>query len=137
MTTSRRKGLGNGPQAPSQPGWGPETRRGKGVDDDDVAKTIKDFGNGPQGENRIERVDAIGNVVITTPEEVVRGDEGVYDVLREVATLDGGVRVTRGENQLNGERAEVNLKTGVSRMLPGKKSGGRVKGLFTPDKQDN
>lgn len=95
------------------------------------------FGNGPQGENRIERVDAIGNVVITTPEEVVRGDEGVYDVLREVATLDGDVRVTRGENQLNGERAEVNLKTGVSRMLPGKKSGGRVKGLFTPDKQDN
>ena len=95
------------------------------------------FGAGPNGENRIEQVDAIGNVVITTPEEVVRGREGVYDVIREIATLEGGVRVTRGENQLNGERAEVNLKTGVSRMLPGKKSGGRVKGLFIPDKQDN
>lgn len=95
------------------------------------------FGDGPDGENRIERVDAIGNVVITTPEEVVHGDEGVYDVLREVATLIGDVRVTRGENQLNGNRAEVNLKTGVSRMLPGGKSGGRVKGLFTPEKNDN
>jgi lipopolysaccharide export system protein LptA len=93
------------------------------------------FGDGPNGENRIERVDAIGNVMIATPEEVVHGNEGVYDVLREVATLAGNVRVTRGDNQLNGERAEVNLKTGVSRMLPGGKSGGRVKGLFTPDRQ--
>lgn len=95
------------------------------------------FGDGPEGENRIEQVDAVGNVVITTPEEVVRGNEGVYDVLREVATLTGAVRVTRGENQLNGERAVVNLKTGVSRMLPGTASGGRVKGLFTPEKENN
>lgn len=95
------------------------------------------FNDGPDGENRIERVDAIGNVKITTPEEVVRGNEGVYDVLREVATLAGNVRVTRGDNQLNGERAEVNLKTGVSRMLPGSGSGGRVKGLFTPQKDGN
>ncbi|MEQ8587742.1 MAG: LptA/OstA family protein [Thalassobaculaceae bacterium] len=91
------------------------------------------FGDGPDGENRIEQVDAVGNVVITTPEEVVRGNEGVYDVLREVATLTGAVRVTRGENQLNGERAVVDLKTGVSRMLPGTGGGGRVKGLFTPE----
>jgi lipopolysaccharide export system protein LptA len=95
------------------------------------------FGTGPKGENRIEQVDALGNVVITTPEEVVHGDEGVYDVLREIATLEGDVRVTRGENQLNGDRAEVNLKTGVSRMLPGSSSGGRVKGLFTPEKGKN
>jgi len=95
------------------------------------------FGEGPNGENRIEQVDALGNVVITTPEEVVHGDEGVYDVLREVATLEGDVRVTRGENQLNGERAVVNLKTGVSRMLPGSKAGGRVKGLFTPERENN
>ena len=95
------------------------------------------FGEGPNGENRIEQVDALGNVVITTPEEVVHGDEGVYDVLSEVATLEGDVRVTRGENQLNGERAVVNLKTGVSRMLPGSKAGGRVKGLFTPERENN
>ncbi|WPZ36165.1 LptA/OstA family protein [Thalassobaculum sp. OXR-137] len=95
------------------------------------------FGDGPNGENRIEQVDALGNVVITTPEEVVHGKEGVYDVLREVATLEGDVRVTRGENQLNGERAVVNLKTGVSRMLPGSKSGERVKGLFTPEREKN
>lgn len=95
------------------------------------------FGDGPEGENRIERVDAIGNVVITTPEEVARGNEGVYDVLREIATLAGDVRVTRGENQLNGERAEVNLKTGLSKMLPGSTSGGRVRGLFMPESDSN
>ena len=44
----------------------------------------------------------------------------------------GDVRITRGQNQLNGARAEVDFKTGVSRMLAdGDK--GRVKGLLTPE----
>ena len=76
-------------------------------------------------------VEADGNVVITTPEEVARGREGVYNADKGTATLTGDVRITRGENQLNGERAVVNLNTGVSRLLPAAK-GERVKGLFTP-----
>lgn len=84
------------------------------------------------GATRLTRVDATGNVVITTPQEVARGQEGVYNALEEKATLNGDVRITRGENQLNGQRAVVDLRTGVSRLLPGDGSGGRVKGLFTP-----
>jgi len=80
----------------------------------------------------LSRVDAEGNVVITTPEEVARSREAVYDARKGTATLDGDVRITRGKNQLNGERAVVDLNTGVSRLLPAGKSGGRVKGLFTP-----
>ncbi|NQW10649.1 MAG: hypothetical protein HQ481_12310 [Alphaproteobacteria bacterium] len=84
------------------------------------------------GGTQITRVDATGNVVITTAQEVARGREGVYNALEEKATLIGDVRITRGENQLNGQRAVVDLKTGVSRLLPSDGSGGRVKGLFTP-----
>lgn len=90
------------------------------------------FREAQKGGTELTRVDADGDVVITTPQEVARGREGVYDALKGTATLDGDVRITRGENQLNGQRAVVNLNTGVSRLLPAAKGGDRVKGLFTP-----
>lgn len=90
------------------------------------------FQEAKKGGTELARVEADGNVVITTPQEVARGREGVYNALKGTATLDGDVRITRGKNQLNGERAEVNLNTGVSRLLPAAKGGDRVKGLFTP-----
>ena len=48
----------------------------------------------------------------------------------ELAILTGTVKVTRGKNQLNGDRAEVNMKTGVSRLLA--TAGQRVHTLITP-----
>ncbi|MBI1208175.1 MAG: hypothetical protein GC191_12930 [Azospirillum sp.] len=90
------------------------------------------FVEGKKGGTTLGQVDATGNVVITTPTEVARGREGVYNADKGTATLTGDVRITRGKNQLNGERAIVNLNTGISRLLPAGKDGGRVKGLFTP-----
>ena len=90
------------------------------------------FEKSKKGGTVLSQVEADGNVVITTPEEVARGREGVYNAQKGTATLTGDVRITRGKNQLNGERAVVNLNTGVSRLLPAGKDGGRVKGLFTP-----
>jgi len=69
------------------------------------------------GKQALKRVDAIGNVVITTPTEIAKGDSGEYNAETQVATLTGNVRLTRGDNQLNGDRAEVNMKSGVSRLL--------------------
>jgi lipopolysaccharide export system protein LptA len=90
-----------------------------------------------QGTLKAVRMDAVGNVVITTPQEVARGNEGVYNVKKGVATLSGDVKITRGETQLNGSIAEVNFKTGISRLLSSGKSNsnGRVKGLFSPRKK--
>jgi lipopolysaccharide export system protein LptA len=85
---------------------------------------------GKDGKTSVQRIGAEGNVMIITPTEIVQAKRGVYDVVREVATLDGGVKITRGENQLNGQRAEINMKTGVSRLLSG--STGRVQGLIIP-----
>lgn len=84
-----------------------------------------------------KRMDAVGNVVITTPEEVARGNEGIYNVDSETAVLQGNVRITRGENQLDGERAEVNMKTGISKLLSSKDGAKqRVRGLFNPKTGD-
>ena len=83
----------------------------------------------------LKQVDAQGQVQISTPTEFVTSDSGVYHVDREVAELVGAVKITRGEAQLNGEYAEVNLATGVSRLLsapPGGQSDTRVRGLLAP-----
>jgi lipopolysaccharide export system protein LptA len=74
----------------------------------------------------LKRVVAFGNVMITTENEVLRGDRGDYNGKTKIATLTGNVKLTRGDNQLNGEKAVVDLNTGVSRMV------GRVQGVFIP-----
>jgi lipopolysaccharide export system protein LptA len=79
---------------------------------------------------RLDRVEAFGNVAIRTEAETVQGDRGVYTALTGIALLGGNVRITRGQNQLNGALAEVNLRTGVSRLLAAQ--GARVTGLVVP-----
>lgn len=90
------------------------------------------FVNDKDGKSRVRQLDAFDNVVITTPDEVVRSHRGVYDVETGIATLTGSVKITRGDNQLNGEYAEVDLNTGVSRLF-GRGKGG-VQGIITPEK---
>ena len=82
----------------------------------------------PAGDDRskLQRVEAIGAVVITTPDDMARGREAVYDAATGLATLCGDVEIRRGDNVLRGKCAEVNLNTGVSRLVGG---GGNVTGL--------
>src|SRR5262249_39691468 len=99
------------------------------------------------GKQSLKRVEALGNVVITTPTEVARGNRGDYDADTQVATLTGNVRLTRGDNQLNGDRAEVNMKTGISTLLAGDgrpaagqtnpAEGKRVRVLLMPGQADS
>ena len=84
----------------------------------------------------IERIEAFENVRISTPSEFARGDRGVYNTRTEIATLTGNVRITRGQNQLNGGWGQVNLRTGVSRLRGGPPEtggGSRVRALLQPD----
>ena len=93
------------------------------------------FRRDDEGRLVLEQVDAEGQVEISTPTDFVTGDSGVYHVDKELAELIGGVKITRGETQLNGEYAEVNLATGVSRLLaapPGGETDTRVHGLIVP-----
>jgi lipopolysaccharide export system protein LptA len=95
-------------------------------------------GRQSQSDSRLERMDAVGGVVITTPEEVARGERGVYFEDSGIATLTGSVKITRGQNQLNGDAAEVNLRTGISRMInqPGR-ANGPVRALLVPEKRED
>lgn len=80
-----------------------------------------------KSETELSRVEAIGGVVITTPEDSAKGKEAVYDAKTGVATLCGDVEIRRGANVLRGRCAEVNLNTGVSKLLGG---GGGIQGVL-------
>jgi lipopolysaccharide export system protein LptA len=85
--------------------------------------------------SRISRIDAFGNVRVSTPTQIAQSAKGVYNLDTQIATLVDRVRVTQGKSQLNGDYAEVNLSTGVSRMLSGQAAGtagARVSALIVP-----
>lgn len=90
---------------------------------------------GAAGANSISRIDAVGKVFISSPEETAQGDTGVYDLDKRTIVLEGkSVVLTRGPNVLRGQRAVMNLDTGRSVMETA--PGGRVKGLFVPQKKE-
>lgn len=88
------------------------------------------FRTNGDGKAEIKQIDAFDNVLISSPSDIVRAKQGVYDLETGIVTVTGSVKITRGENQLNGEYAEVNLNTGVSRLFGGKTQG--VRGYFMP-----
>ncbi|MCE2509682.1 MAG: hypothetical protein J4G10_01690 [Alphaproteobacteria bacterium] len=88
-----------------------------------------------EGKRKLRRLEAYENVHVSTPTEIIRGSRGVYNVDSGIATIAGSVKITRGNDQMNGEYAEVDMNTGVSRLLSGPQgSGGRVKALVKPSK---
>ncbi|HQT78534.1 MAG TPA: LptA/OstA family protein [Rhodopila sp.] len=84
---------------------------------------------------KLERVEAFGHVSIRTPTDTVTGDRGVYVLATGMARLAGNVQITRGQNQLNGAEADVNMKTGIATLVAA--SSGRVHGLVLPNDTSN
>jgi lipopolysaccharide export system protein LptA len=86
----------------------------------------------------IRRIEAMGNVFMSSPEETAQGEFGVYDVDGALLTLEGSVVLTRDENVVRGERLEIDLATGRSQMFAavpstaGGTPGQRVKAVFVP-----
>lgn len=102
-----------------------------------TAPTPAATANVPGGQ-RMQRIEGFGNVHVSTATDIVRADRGVYNADTSIAMMSGNVRITRGQNQLNGDFAEVNLASGVSRLLTSSEPSGdkRVRGVFVPQKAD-
>ena len=102
------------------------------------ADTVKAYFVKKENTTQVERFEAEDNVTITNDKETVQGDSGVYLVDKETATLRGNVKISQGKNFILGEVADINMKTGVSRlqMLSEKgKPRGQVRGVFVPDEE--
>ena len=115
------------PNAPASPGPSPVKTVAASA-----AKPAK-AGDDPLGASsgKLQRVDAFGHVVVLTATEIIHADKGVYVPDTGIARLAGNVHLTRGENQLNGDMAVVNLRTGVSTL--NRNPGSRVEGLVMPN----
>jgi lipopolysaccharide export system protein LptA len=87
--------------APKTPG-GPKTAATPGAD----------FG-------AIDRMEAIGNVYLVTPNEVAKGDKAVYTADDQTIVITGDVVLTRGENVGRGSRLVINIATGNSTLEGG------------------
>ena len=93
------------------------------------------------GEQVLHSLEAIGNVVIVTPSETITGAYGIYRAGSNIAELTGGVKIRRGPNTLEGERAEVDLNTDISTIFGAAdaktpEDGGRVRAIFYPDSEE-
>lgn len=88
----------------------------------------------------ISRIDAKGHVFVSSPAETAQGNTGVYDVDNSMIHLAGDVILTQGGNVIQGERLEMNLATGKSRVMSAAGANGsteRVRGLFVPENKKN
>ncbi len=80
---------------------------------------------------KLQRVEGFGNVEVRTATETIRGARGVYVPDTGIARLAGMVRITRGQTQLNGDEAVVNMRTGISTLS--RTGSSRVQGLVVPN----
>ncbi len=83
----------------------------------------------------INRIDASGGVIVTSPSETARGNFATYDLDSGLITMVGDVRLERQGSSLSGGRLTIDLNTGRANMDGGlrgvNQQGGRVSGRFT------
>lgn len=94
-----------------------------------------------QEEYEVVKIIGFSNVKIENENEIAFSDKALYNNKKEICKLYGNVKLKRGENFLTGEYAEINLKTGISKLLPypsGKisKTEKRVKALIKKNKNE-
>jgi lipopolysaccharide export system protein LptA len=98
-------------------------KKGEGSESQSAASAADTSGS------NLDRIEATGNVVIKRQDSVLRSNKAVYDPDTDMAYLVGNVRITRGDNQMNGEYAEFNLTSNVGKLTGGGSQ--RVHGLFS------
>jgi lipopolysaccharide export system protein LptA len=84
----------------------------------------------PDGTSKSQasKLDAKGNVIITTRKQVITGEWAKMDILANTLLVGGRVKLVEGKTTLQGEKLTVDLTTERTLM-----SGGRVKGSFVPN----
>ena len=84
----------------------------QGIDNTKTAKAAA--GIGPSGEQRIKRLEARGDVIVTQNDQVATGDLATFDMATNMVTMSGNVVLTQGQNVLRGQRLVVDMSNGFS-----------------------
>lgn len=86
----------------------------------------------PQQQQQIRRLEAAGNVLVTSGEQTASGENAVFDTAANTIVLTGNVVLTQGENVIRGARLNIDVNTNQAKM-----EGGRVQMLITPKSLQN
>ena len=103
-----------------------------------LADTMKIYGGSSgvaSANSSISRIEADGNFYYITPEQELRGNQGIYTKDTEIFTVTGDVILLQGENIVSGDRLYYDLNTQEARVqgtCKGRRCGsnGRVKILL-------
>ncbi len=128
VTDGRINAIGRAKVVRPKPEGGTDT-----IEADKISAILKE---NAQGERVLHSMEAVGNVIITSPSEIVTGAYGIYKADTNKAELTGGVTIRRGPNILQGEKAYVDLNTNTSQMFGSQMPNGRVRGVFYPGSEE-
>jgi lipopolysaccharide export system protein LptA len=90
------------------------TRKDRNIRADVLTAIVEKPQNGKP--SHISRVNADGHVQVATVDQIARGDVGVYNADTDIATLTGNVTLTKGDTELKGEYAVVDLNRNIGHV---------------------
>ena len=77
--------------------------------------------------DRIQKIEGFGHVIIDNKKQKVSGDKGVYNAQTKIAEIEGNVEITQGGHKMQGNKAIINMETGKSELISD-----RIKGQLVP-----
>jgi len=77
--------------------------------------------------DRIQRIESFGHVVIDNKKQKISGDKGIYNSQTKIAEIEGNVVITQGGHKMQGNKAIINMETGKSELISD-----RIKGQLLP-----
>ncbi len=83
-------------------------------------------------QNRVQKIEATGNVTLTDGTNKITGDKGFYHPVTEEMEMTSNVRLYQGGSFVTADKATLNMKTGESKLI-NKQQGERIKGTLSPD----
>lgn len=86
-----------------------------------------DMMQGVAGNTSLEKIEAVGDVVMADTSSIIKCDRGIYYAETETADLYDNVSLTQGKNELTGTHGHANMKDETYSI---KNENGRVEGLF-------
>jgi len=99
---------------------------------------------GEANKTEVEKIEALGHVLASSPTDIVTGDKATYHAKSELVEVFGNVKINQGGNIIQGGYGRANLKTNLAEIFPSsqdecsvKKSGctcpkKRISGIIIP-----
>jgi lipopolysaccharide export system protein LptA len=88
--------------------------------------------SGALGSGDISKIVAEGDVHYVRPQQKARGDQAVYQAATDTVTFSGNVVISSDDNVIRGETLVLDVGSGRTTLKPGAKDGGRIRGVIRP-----